>query len=80
MTMDEATPRELAGYLVGLPYPASRDDVIRTAASNGADDDVLDRLRNMEDGDYESMDAVSAGFTVEGDTTTRYGHVTIYDQ
>jgi Protein of unknown function (DUF2795) len=79
-TVDEAGPVELEQYLRGVSYPASRADLIATATANGADDEVLGRLRNIEDEEYEGTDAVSAAFTFEGGTSMRYGHVTIYDQ
>lgn len=78
--MEEASPAELEHHLAGVQYPATRDQLVATALANGAGDDVLERLRNIEDGEYESPDAVSAAFTFEGGTTTRYGHVTVYDQ
>lgn len=78
--MDEASPVELEHYLVGVQYPASRDRLVAAARANGAPDDLLERLRNVEDDDYEGPDAISAAFSFEGGTTTRYGHVTVYDQ
>jgi hypothetical protein len=78
--VDEASPVELEHYLVGVHYPASRDGLVAAARANGAPEEVLDRLGNVEDGEYEGPDAVSAAFSFEGGTTTRYGHVTIYDQ
>ena len=78
--MDEASPTELEAYLRDQSYPASREAIVETAAARGAGPDVLDRLRNMDDIEYDDLDAVSAAFSFEGGTTTRYGHVTVYDQ
>ena len=78
--MGEASPTELEQYLRDLTYPASREAIITTATARGADEDVLDRMRNMEDVEYDDLDAVSAAFSFEGGTSTRYGHVTVYDQ
>ena len=78
--MDEATPAELAEHLTGLVFPATRDELVAAARANGADDDMLARLQNIDEGTYDGLDAVSAAFSFEGGTTTRYGHVTVYDQ
>ena len=78
--MEEASPTELEHQLTGVRYPATREELIAAATANEADGDVLERLRNIEDIEYDSVDAVSAAFTFEGGTTMQYGHVTLYDQ
>jgi hypothetical protein len=71
---------ELHEYLDGVAYPASRADLVSYARERGAGEDVLRRLRNMDDRRYESQEAVDAAFSFEGDTTIQMGHVTVYDQ
>lgn len=37
---DKPNPIQLQRFLTGLDYPASRDDLVRHAASKGADEPV----------------------------------------
>lgn len=76
----EPTPTELHAYLDDIDYPTTREQLIAAAVRHGAGEDVLHRLRNIEDIEYDTRDAVSAAVTFLGDTTINYGHVTVYDQ
>lgn len=76
--MDE--PVELSEYLRDVTYPATREELLRAAQDAGASPEVLRHLSNIETGPYGDEDAVSAAVTYLGETTTRYGHVTVYDQ
>ena len=71
---------DLHEYLDGVAYPASRADLVSHARERGAGENVLGRLSNMDDRQYESQEAVDAAFSFEGDTTIEMGHVTVYDQ
>ncbi len=51
--MAKINPIELQKHLKGLDYPASKDDIVSKAESNGADDEMLKTLRGIEDGTYE---------------------------
>ena len=51
--MAKLNPIELQKHLKGLDYPASKDDIVSHAESNGADGETLDALRSMKDGTYE---------------------------
>jgi hypothetical protein len=44
--------------LKGADYPAGKDDLVRTAESNGAGSDVLDALRNADDSSFDGPDDV----------------------
>jgi len=46
--------------LKGADYPTSKDDLISLAERNGADDDVLDALRNAGDSAFDGPDQVMA--------------------
>lgn len=70
----------LEALLHGLAFPTTAEAVVAYAAAHGAPEPALRRLRNIEPGEYQSLHAVSAAFTLQGPTTTEYGHVTIYDQ
>jgi len=56
---------EVQKALKGANYPASKEDLVELAQSNGADGDVVDALRGMDAGTYESpADVMKA---VQGD-------------
>ncbi|MEV8047834.1 DUF2795 domain-containing protein [Streptomyces griseoluteus] len=44
--MADMSPIELQKALKGADYPASRDDLVSVARSNGADDKVVDKLEH----------------------------------
>jgi hypothetical protein len=45
---------EVQKALKGASYPASRDELVEQAESNGADADVLDALRGMDGDGFDS--------------------------
>ena len=53
----DVNPIELQKHLKGVNYPASRDDLVSAAQSNGAPDDVVEALRGAG---QESFDGPSA--------------------
>ncbi len=57
--MAKVNPIQLQKYLAGMDYPASKDDVVRRAAENGADDDVRSTLEQLPDVSFDSPAAVS---------------------
>lgn len=50
---------EVQKFLGGIDYPASKDELVRTAEESGAGDDVLDALRNLPERDYQNPTEVS---------------------
>jgi hypothetical protein len=56
---DWASSVTVESYLEGLNYPASRQDVLDTAKSNGASEDVVQTLRQFSDHMYNSPVDVS---------------------
>jgi hypothetical protein len=50
---------EVQKFLGGIDYPATRDDLVRTAEESGAGDDVLETLRNLPERDYKDPTEVS---------------------
>jgi hypothetical protein len=46
--------------LKGADYPASREELIELAESNGADDEVVEALRDADDDDFDGPDQVMA--------------------
>lgn len=57
---DTPSPIDVQKVLGGIDYPASRDDIVRTAEQAGASDDVLEALRGIPDKNYDGPTAVSA--------------------
>lgn len=52
-------PIQVQKFLGGIDYPASKDDILRSAQDSGADDEVLDALRGIPDREYDGPTAVS---------------------
>jgi hypothetical protein len=62
MKGDEMTtpnPIQVQKFLGGIDYPASKEDIVRTATDAGADDDVLNALEGIPDREYDGPTAVS---------------------
>jgi hypothetical protein len=60
-----ANPRsaaELEKYLKGVDYPASKDDLLSKARSNGAPDDVIDMINDLTEDRFNSPIDVSKAF------------------
>ena len=60
---DSPNPIQMQKYLSGVSYPASRDDLVRHAEQQGADEEVLENLRTMPDREYNGPNAVSQEFS-----------------
>ena len=54
----DVNPIELQKHLKGVDYPASRDDLVGAAESNGAPQDVVDALRNADKDSFDGPTAV----------------------
>jgi hypothetical protein len=54
------SPIDIQKALSGMDYPASKEEIIRHAEQNGADKEVLDALRKIEDRQYEGPSGVSS--------------------
>jgi hypothetical protein len=52
-------PIQVQKFLRGIDYPATKDDLVRTAQDEGADDNVLDTLRGLSQQDFNSPNDVS---------------------
>ncbi|MGY2462474.1 DUF2795 domain-containing protein [Vreelandella sulfidaeris] len=55
------SPANVTHHLSGIDFPASRSDLERHAKENGAEEDVLDVIRDMPDQEYGSMADVTKG-------------------
>ena len=54
---------EVQKALKGADYPASRDDLVSLAESNGADGEVVDALRGMDGDSFDSPANVMKGLS-----------------
>ena len=57
--MASVNPIQLEKYLKGVDYPASKNDLIKRAEQNGADQRVLDTLKQLPDRSFEGPSGVS---------------------
>jgi hypothetical protein len=54
----DVNPIELQKYLKGVEYPASKDDLVNTAESNGAPSEIVDALRNASQDSFDGPSGV----------------------
>jgi len=52
--MAYANPAEVERYLKGVNYPAKKQDLIKHAQQQGANQDVIEVLKEMRDQDFNS--------------------------
>ncbi|MBV9844807.1 MAG: DUF2795 domain-containing protein [Kutzneria sp.] len=60
---DKPNPIQMQKFLAGIDYPASRDDIVEHARSQGADNEVLTTLNAIPDKTYNGPNAVSQAFS-----------------
>jgi Protein of unknown function (DUF2795) len=51
--------------LSGVHYPATKEQLVRHAEEHGADQDTLEALRAMPDGEYDGPNRVSSAVAHE---------------
>jgi hypothetical protein len=54
----DINPIEVQRHLSGIDYPASKDELIATAESNGAPQEIIDALQQMDGVHFEGPDDV----------------------
>ena len=57
--MASVNPIQLEKYLKGVDYPASKNDLIKRAEQNGADQRVLDTLKQLPDRTFDGPSGIS---------------------
>ncbi|HEX6482703.1 MAG TPA: DUF2795 domain-containing protein [Ktedonobacteraceae bacterium] len=57
--MASVNPIQLEKYLKGVDYPANKNDLIKRAQQNGADQQVLETLKQLPDRSFEGPAGVS---------------------
>ena len=56
---DTPNPIQIQKFLSGMDYPVSKETILETAKKEGADDNVLDALGRIPDGQYDAPTAIS---------------------
>ncbi len=54
------SPIDIQKALSGMDYPASKDQIVQHAEQSGADAEILDALKGIEDREYEGPSGVSS--------------------
>ncbi len=52
-------PIQVQKFLSGVDYPASKQDIVSTARDQGADDDVVSTLEQLQAEDFNSPNDIS---------------------
>jgi len=60
---DAPNPIQIQRFLGGMDYPVSKDTILQTAKKEGADENVLDALGRIPDGEYDAPTAISKAVT-----------------
>jgi Protein of unknown function (DUF2795) len=54
------SPIDIQKALSGMDYPARKEDIVRHAEQNGADAEVMEALKKIQDREYEGPSGVSS--------------------
>ena len=54
----DVNPIEVQKHLKGVSYPASKDDIVQAAESNGAPQEIVDELRSLDSDQFDGPDKV----------------------
>lgn len=57
--MTTVNPIDLQKHLKGVDYPASKQDLVERAKSNGADKKMLDMLEQLPDEEFQTPTGVN---------------------
>jgi hypothetical protein len=63
--MAKINPIELQKSLKGVDYPAKKDDIVKAAENNGAEDEILEALRNISEDSFEKPTDVTKALSDE---------------
>jgi hypothetical protein len=59
----DVNPIELQKHLKGVDYPASKDDLVSAAESNGAPEEVVNALRSAGQDSFDGPTAVQSALS-----------------
>ncbi len=71
--MTNPNPSQLERYVSGLDFPASRDDLVRQATEQGAEDQVVETLRKLPATEFTGPESVSSALSEISDATKAPG-------
>jgi len=57
----EVSPSNIAHYLKGIDFPATKQDMIDYADDNNAPEEIIDIIDNLPDIEFHSMTEVMTG-------------------
>lgn len=63
--MAKVNPIQVQKFLSGIDYPVKKEDLIKHAKSEGADDDVISTLEDLKDEEFQTPAEVSQGIGAE---------------
>jgi hypothetical protein len=63
--MAKINPIELQKSLKGVDYPATKDDIVKAAENYGAEDEILEALRNISEDNFEKPTDVTKALSDE---------------
>jgi hypothetical protein len=63
--MAKINPIEVQKSLKGVDYPAKKDDIVKAAENNGAEDEILEALRNISEDSFEKPTDVTKALSDE---------------
>ncbi len=63
--MAKINPIELQKALKGVDYPASKDDVVKAAEKNDADDEIMEALKALSEDSFENPTDVTKALSDE---------------
>ncbi len=58
-TQETPNPIQIQKYLKGADYPVDKNELLKLADENGADENVRQALAALRDGEYDSPTSVS---------------------
>ncbi|WP_058533901.1 DUF2795 domain-containing protein [Legionella saoudiensis] len=56
---ENLSPISVQKFLKGIDYPASKQDILDCATNNGAPDEILDEIRNIQLDEFSSPTEIS---------------------
>lgn len=56
------SPANVTAHLRGVDFPANRQDLLNQAKNNGAEQDVLEVIKNLPDNEYRTMADVTKAY------------------
>ena len=59
--MGGRSPANIAHYLSGIDFPCNKEDLVEHARQNNADNEVLETLEDLPEGEYANMADVMKG-------------------